>query len=85
MCHGFSPAGFVGMVDFVLTLPASTPHGATFELSAKIEPVPWLLDETTAEAAVTSLVDGARAYAARAFATTVPPSVEDAAVAYGRA
>jgi hypothetical protein len=78
------PAGFIGTIDFLVTLPASTPDFAEFVIAAQIEPVPWLRDPTTLDETVTELVAGAKAYAARAFATTVPPGVEDAAAAYGR-
>jgi uncharacterized repeat protein (TIGR01451 family) len=79
------PAGFTGTMDFIVTLPAGTPHGSDFGLEIKIEPQPWLATQATLDAAVTDLVARGRAYAERGFGTSIPSSVDEAARAYARA
>jgi len=74
------PAGFTGTIEYILTLPVGTPHGAEFLVAAKMAREQWLGDE----AKVADLVRGARAYAARSFETPVPGSVDVAAFAYAR-
>lgn len=74
------PAGFTGTIEYNLTLPVGTPHGAEFLVAVRMAREPWLGDE----AKVTDLVRGARAYAERSFGTPVPGSVDAAAVAYAR-
>jgi len=79
------PAGFVGTIDFLLTLPAGAPHGADFGLAVKIEPVPWLSSEEVLDDTVAELVERARAYAERVSGTPIPPSVDATATVYARA
>lgn len=74
------PAGFTGTIEYILTLPVGTPHGAEFLVAAKMAREQWLGDE----AKVADLVRGARAYAERSFGAPVPGSVDAAAVAYAR-
>lgn len=79
------PAGFTGTMDFIITLPPSTPHGSDFGLAVKIEPAPWLASDASLEAAVTDLGARARAYAERGLGTTIPANVDAAARVYARA
>ena len=78
------PAGFTGTIDYILTLPVGTPHGAEFLVAVKMAREPWLGDDARRDATVADLVRGARAYAERSFGTPVPGSVDTAAVAYAR-
>ncbi|MEO6027586.1 MAG: choice-of-anchor Q domain-containing protein, partial [Candidatus Binatia bacterium] len=79
------PAGFTGIIEFVLTAPAGTAEGAKFLVSAKIDPEPWLASDAEREARVAELVAGGRAYAERALETPIPASVDAAATIYARA
>lgn len=78
------PAGFTGTIEYNLTLPVGTPHGAEFLVAVKMSREPWLGDDARRDDTVADLVRGARAYAERSFGTPVPGSVDAAAVAYAR-
>jgi len=79
------PAGFTGIIDLTLTLPAGVPHGATFLVSAAIDPEPWLASDQDREARVAELVAGGRSYAERVLETPIPANVDAAATIYARA
>lgn len=79
------PAGFTGIIEFNLMLPAGVDHGATFLVSARFDIESWLANDEDRSARVAELVAGGRAYAERALETPIPATVDPAAAIYARA
>ena len=77
------PAGFTGVLEFTLTPPASSPHGAEFSVDASIGKS-WFENGAVRADILAEAATVARAFAERATGVSTTPALDPMLIAYER-